>query len=68
MPSHIGLTVFIQVVLMDVVGLLLDLFLWWRGRPTITGTVRQHPLMGVPILVLQLIGAVGLFSHFYLEG
>lgn len=68
MNGYLGLVIFVQVVVLDVIALLLDLFLWLRGKPTITGTVRHHPLLGIPILLLQLIGMVGLFSHFYLEG
>ena len=63
-----GLVLFVQVIVMDVIGLLLDLYLWWKGGPTITSIARQYPVIGILILIMQLIGFGGLLFHFYVTG
>ncbi len=66
MSTHaIGLVAFIAVVVLDAAGLLLDLFLWLTGRTTITQRVWARPILGTPIMAMQVVGVVGLFVHFY---
>jgi hypothetical protein len=60
-----GLCMFVLTVLVNVAGLIYDLYLFWSGQLTITQKVWEHPILGVPIILLQVIGLVGLLLHFY---
>lgn len=59
------LAVFALVVLLDALGLALDAWLSLSGRPTISDEVWRAPVLGVPILALQVAGTVALAGHFY---
>jgi hypothetical protein len=62
----VGLWVFITVLVLDIAGLSLDGVLYLLGLTTITELVRtSQPWIGVLILILQVVGTVGLFDHFY---
>ncbi len=61
----IGLITFVAVVFLDVLGLLLDYLQLCCGGTTISGYVWATPLLGVPILLVQFSGVVGLAWHFY---
>ncbi len=60
-----GLVLFVVVTLANVLGLLVDGWLSYRGQATISDHVRQHPILGVPIVLWQLVGAAGLCWHFW---
>ena len=60
-----GLLVFIVVVVLNVAGLLLDGLLLAAKQPTITDRVWERPILGLPILLVQLTGIAGLAVHFY---
>jgi hypothetical protein len=60
-----ALLVFMSVVLLNIAGLALDAVLWFSGAPTVTAYVRVNQLAGVPLVVLQGIGAVALAVHFW---
>jgi hypothetical protein len=60
-----GLTVFIAVHVLNAAGLGIDAALLLFHRPTITGLVIRYPWAGMPILLLQGLGFVGLVIHFY---
>lgn len=62
-----GLRVLITVVVVDVLALLFDLVLLLCGHPTITMEIVKHRWFGAPLVAWNVWGAVGLFSHFYLE-
>ena len=62
-----GLGVFILVVGVDNLVLLIDLVFLLVGIETITSRVRAEPLLSAPTIAWQLWGAIGLFSHFFLE-
>ena len=61
----IGLLVFLAVFALDGAGLLLDVGLVLKGAETISGHVWGHWILGVPLILLQAIGAGGLGVHFY---
>lgn len=61
----LGLCIFITVVVIDALGLLLDLWLKLRGRRTITSYVWEESGYGVPVLLLQWAGMIGLAIHFW---
>jgi hypothetical protein len=63
--TNLGLIVFIAVLVVNILGLLLDGFLLLAGFRTITNRVRKNPILGFPILLLQLVGLAGLAIHFY---
>lgn len=60
-----GLLFFIAVLTLDALTLLYDLGLFWYGEPTITARVRGDKLLGVPIMVVQIFGMVGLALHLF---
>lgn len=62
-----GLFLFIVSVVLNVLGLLLDWFLWSMGWQTITDRVRTDWIVAVPIIEIQLIGLFGLIIHFFKE-
>ena len=61
----IGLIVFVTVQSLNLIGLLFDLWLWCNGHSTITQHVWNTPIYGLPIILLQVIGLIGLIVHFY---
>ncbi len=60
-----GFCLFITVLVLNVLGLLLDWYLYSHGHATITQHVWKHPWLGAPIVGLQLAGLFGLVLHFY---
>jgi hypothetical protein len=60
----LSLLIFVLVVTIDVVGLLLDLYLWATNRTTITQYVGRFPSLGGLILLWQSLGLVALAAHF----
>ena len=66
MTDHLlGFWTFIVVVVLNLAGLVLDALLAVWGQPTITQRVWALPLLGAPILFLQVAGVAGLAIHFY---
>jgi hypothetical protein len=63
--TTIGLIVFVFVVIIDLLVLLFDAMLYYTDISTITSRVKRHPLLGIPLLLWQLIGMLGLAIHFY---
>ena len=62
----VGLIVFTVVVVINVIGLLLDLTLHSIGWTTVSELVWEGDwLIGAFIIALQLVGTVGLVSHFW---
>lgn len=61
----IYLLLFIVVVAADVLALILDLVLRLTGLWTITELVRRYPAWGIPLVALQIAGAVFLGLHFW---
>jgi hypothetical protein len=64
-PQVIGLEIFVIVVVLDLMGLAFDVFLYLTGQKTITEHVWAQPILGVPILFLQQVAVFGLAVHFY---
>ncbi len=66
---NFGLCIFVVVLVLDVLGVLLDLNFLLHGAPTITGFVRSGTVggcaVGDAILLLNLIGVAGLAWHFF---
>jgi hypothetical protein len=60
-----GFYVFLAVLALNVAALFVDYLLMLWKQPTISEWVWKVPALGVPILVLQLVGLVGLGVHFY---
>ena len=56
----IGLMIFVAVVVGDVVGIVLDIWLRADGRPTITETVCADPMWIVPLIGAHMAQALGL--------
>lgn len=61
----VGLVIFIFVICTDVFALLFDLFLYFSGRTTYTQYVWADGVLGIPIIVFQVVGLIGLTIHFY---
>lgn len=59
------LIIFLAINFLNVAGIHLDLILWTRGLPTITHMVRTTPILGLPILGIQVIAFLALALHFY---
>ncbi len=60
-----GLLAFVMVVTVDAAALITDLIVWLLGMPTLTREVRRYPLLGLPVLMLQVVGVVGLAAHLW---
>jgi hypothetical protein len=58
------LAIFIGIVVLDAAALLIDAWLLLMNRQTITATVRQHPVLGVPLVALQFFAGLALAMHF----
>lgn len=65
MPPTTAIYVFISCVVLNVFGLLLDVLLYLAGLTTITETVREHHIVGVPLVLLQAVAVVSLAIHFW---
>lgn len=61
----IGIVIFIGVMLINLIGLFVDLVLIYTKTPTITDLVHKIPMMGLPIIMFQLLGVLGLAYHFW---
>ncbi len=59
-----GLWVFITVVVVNVLGLLVDLYLILEDLPTITELAKQHVWFEIAIVFVEIAGILGLVSHF----
>lgn len=60
-----GLIVYVSVMAISVAALLYDWWLKANDLQTITDRVYATPLLGVPILLFQVAGLIGLGLHFY---
>jgi hypothetical protein len=63
-PSD-GLVLFLIVLVLNLLGVLLDVVLLAQGLPTISQTVWDHPALACPILFWQALGLVGLAVHLW---
>ena len=61
----IGLMIFIAVLVGDLVGIVLDIWLRADGRPTITESVRADPIWIVPLIGAHMAQALGLLVHLW---
>lgn len=60
-----GLLTFIVVQILNMIGLLFDLWLCYCEYLTITEWVWKIPAIGIFIILVQLVGLGGLIVHFY---
>lgn len=67
MTVNYGLIVFVLVCFVNVLALEVDYLLEVHQVTTITDLVKMFPYLGVPIILWQVVGALGLIWHFYLR-
>jgi hypothetical protein len=65
LAKTVGLIGFLTAFAVDVVLLLIDLFLWADGLETISQHVWSNPVLGLPIILVQVVGGSALGLHFY---
>lgn len=64
--QNFGLGLFIFIVITDLLTLLLDLLLKVSGRLTLSEHIwNGDNILGVFFVVWQILGAVGLYLHFF---
>ena len=63
-----GLWIFVVTVAVNAVVLLIDDVLIRSNLRSITAWVHLYPLLGVPLVAWQLLGALGLAMHLYRFG
>lgn len=64
--ANVTLIVFVICVILDVLALFLDLLLYACEQETITEWVWRHPVLGVPLVLVQVMLVVSLALHFWL--
>lgn len=64
-PRRWGLVVFRAVVVANVLGLAFDGLLLLIGWRTYSEWVWRWPWLGLPVVLLQFVGAAGLSWHFW---
>ena len=59
------LVIFALINVLNTLTLGYDLYLMLSGQATITNRVRGDPLMGLPIIVIELFMVAGLAAHLF---